>query len=77
VDSPDDVLQRNDMVASLVSNPATVSTDTAVSLVNTQSRLIASPIRRFYRFLGLSAGLHKKLRADLAEIFRKVRLGQT
>ena len=59
MDSPDDVLQRNDMVASLVSNPATVTTDTAVSL--RQSGLIASANQAFYRFLGLSAGLHKKV----------------
>jgi len=31
VKSPDDVLQRNQMTASLVSNPETVSTETAVS----------------------------------------------
>ena len=31
VNSPDDVLQRNDMTAGLVSNPQTVSTETAVS----------------------------------------------
>jgi len=31
INSPDDVMQRNDMVAGLVSNPEAVSTETAVS----------------------------------------------
>ena len=31
LNSPDDVMQRNDMVSSIVSNPAAVSPETAVS----------------------------------------------